>query len=127
MAADYLTGRWTVVHFPGPACEQDCLAGLGRSRQVQLALGEDMDRVQLLLVLPAAGPPLAGDPPEGTTVAVADRGWLERLAFGETPGPTPGIYLVDPQGYLMMRYPADVGQRGLLSDLERLLKISKIG
>lgn len=127
MAADYLTGRWTVVHFPGPACEQDCLAGLGRSRQVQLALGEDTERVQLLLVLPSAGAPFTGDPPAGSTVAVADPRWLEVLVFGETPAPTAGIYLVDPRGYLMMRYPGDVGQRGLLSDLERLLKISKIG
>jgi hypothetical protein len=34
---------------------------------------------------------------------------------------------VDPQGYLMMRYPQAVDRRGLLADLERLLKISKIG
>jgi hypothetical protein len=34
---------------------------------------------------------------------------------------------VDPQGFLMMRYPQDVEQRALLADLKRLLKISKIG
>ena len=59
---------------------------------------------------------------------LADGDWL--ASFTDTDavaGWDAGIYLVDPQGFLMMRYPQDVGRRGLLADLERLLKISKIG
>ena len=126
LAADFLSGRWTLVHLSGHRCDDDCLHALARSRQVQQALGEDRRRVQILLVLAAGAPPPAGDAPAGATVAVADRDWLRPFAFDAT-APTPGIYLVDPQGYLMMRYPRDVAQRDLISDLERLLKISKIG
>lgn len=117
----YLKGHWTLVHIGGDACGEECLASLGRMGRVQQALGDDMHRVQLLVV--GAG---AHDPPEGATVAVADERWLASFSFPDTPS-GPGTYLIDPRGYLMMRYPRDVGQRGLLSDLERLLKISKIG
>jgi len=39
----------------------------------------------------------------------------------------PGIYIVDPHGNLMMSYPASGSARGLLKDLERLLRLSNIG
>lgn len=59
---------------------------------------------------------------------VANSDWPASFSFADsTPERAPGIYLVDPQGYLMMRYPQDVDRRGLLADLERLLKISQIG
>ena len=37
------------------------------------------------------------------------------------------IYLVDPRGNVMMRWPANPQMRGMLKDLERLLKASQIG
>ena len=124
----YLSGRWTLVHVIDGACARSCIAALARSRQVQRALGDDMQRVQLLLVLagPVDAPPV--DMPPGVTLAVASSDWLASFSFADaTPGQGPGIYLVDPQGYLMMRYPRDVDRRGLLADLERLLKLSMIG
>ena len=38
-----------------------------------------------------------------------------------------GIYIVDPHGNLLMSYPASGSARGLLKDLERLLRLSSIG
>jgi hypothetical protein len=104
---------------------------LGRSRQVQRALGDDMYRVQLLLVRAAPVDARLADLPTGVDSAVADREWLAHFTDSNSEaaevGPDEGIYLVDPQGFLMMRYPQDVEQRALLADLKRLLKISKIG
>jgi cytochrome oxidase Cu insertion factor (SCO1/SenC/PrrC family) len=37
------------------------------------------------------------------------------------------IYLVDPLGNLMMYYPSDADPRGMIQDLQRLLKYSQIG
>ena len=37
------------------------------------------------------------------------------------------IYLVDPRGNVMMRFPANAEPRRMLKDLERLLKASQIG
>jgi hypothetical protein len=42
-------------------------------------------------------------------------------------GSSDGIYIVDPHGNLMMSYPASGSARGLLKDLERLLRLSNIG
>jgi cytochrome oxidase Cu insertion factor (SCO1/SenC/PrrC family) len=126
--ADYLSGRWTLVHLLDGDCGQTCIAALARSRQVQQALGDDMQRVQLLLVMKKAAGLEAADLPPRLAIAVANDTWLAEFSFAQpVPGENFGLYLVDPQGYLMMRYPGDVDQRGLLADLERLLKISKIG
>ncbi|HET9843104.1 MAG TPA: hypothetical protein VFP93_00435, partial [Gammaproteobacteria bacterium] len=37
------------------------------------------------------------------------------------------FYIVDPQGNIMMYYPGDLTMKSVLTDLKRLLKISKIG
>ena len=37
------------------------------------------------------------------------------------------VYLVDPLGNLMMRYPVDAKPKGILKDILRLLKTSWIG
>ncbi len=124
----YLSGRWTLVHVTDGACERSCIEVLARSRQVQQALGDDMQRVQLLLVLAGPANAPSADIPPGVTLAAASSDWLASFSFTDgPPGQGPGIYLVDPQGYLMMRYPREVDRRGLLADLERLLKLSMIG
>ena len=124
----YLSGRWTLVHVLDGACGRTCVEVLTRSRQVQQALGDDLQRLQLLVVLarPPNAPPT--DIPPGVTQAVAGADWLASFLFADAPaGQGPRIFLVDPQGYLMMRYPRDLDRRGLLADLERLLKLSMIG
>lgn len=128
LEADYLSGRWTVVHLGDGACDGACVAALARTRQVRKALGEDVHRVQRLLVGTDAAHAGGSERHDDLTFAVADSAWLASFSFPDAGGePLPGVYLIDPQGYLMMRYPPDVEVRGLLADLERLLKISKIG
>jgi cytochrome oxidase Cu insertion factor (SCO1/SenC/PrrC family) len=128
LAPGYLSGRWTLVHLSEGDCGQSCSEALARSRRIQQALGDDMNRVQLLFVVTR---PLAASwaqPPPGVDLALANADWLTHFRFAETDaGRDLRIFLVDPQGYLMMRYDQDADQRGLLADLERLLKISKIG
>lgn len=123
----YLQGRWTLLHVVREECAQPCESALLSTYQVQQALGDDQHRLQLLLVLPR--PPGAKSPqlPPGIETALASDAWLATLSFAGAAPAAPGVYLVDPQGYLMMRYAAHVDQRGLLADLKRLLKISKIG
>jgi cytochrome oxidase Cu insertion factor (SCO1/SenC/PrrC family) len=128
MDPGYLSERWTLVHLLDGECGQSCIEALTRSRQVRRALGDDMSRVQLLLVRAAPVDARLAELPTGVDFAVADSDWLARFTDTDAgAGPHAGIYLVDPQGYLMMRYPQAVDRRALLADLERLLKISKIG
>ncbi len=50
---------------------------------------------------------------------------------GTAPVPGPGdrdhLYLVDPHGNVMMRWPAAPDPKRMLQDLQRLLKASQIG
>ena len=134
LAPDHLRGRWTLVYVAdGSDCPALCRDALWRLRQVRLASGRDIDRVQRLALF--AGAPDA-----------ALRGWLERehpgLVAGVAPAAeragftdgwrTPGraggwIYLVDPHGNLVLRHAADGEAGGVLKDLNRLLKLSQIG
>jgi hypothetical protein len=115
------------------ACDQRCRTGLYDIRQVRLALGKDMSRVQTLLLL--NGQPEAefrrwlGAEHPTMTVGVADPATQAALldAFRQPGQVGDWLYVLDPLGNLLMRYKIDVEPRGLLKDLQRLLKWSKIG
>ena len=54
----------------------------------------------------------------------AAREWLSQ--FPRDPA-IPYVYIVDPLGNLMMRFDTRENPKGLLKDLEKLLKLSHIG
>lgn len=130
LGPDWLQGYWTLVYVDDGACDSDCRDGLYAMRQVRLALGKESYRVRNLLLeprLPAGelGDWLTREHPQ-LTAAVTDtetRAVLER-PFGDGER---GIYLIDPLGNLLMRYRVGDDPRGILKDLTRLLKLSKIG
>jgi hypothetical protein len=51
----------------------------------------------------------------------------EELAPGAGEAARDSVYLVDPLGNLMMRYPEGADGKRMLKDLRRLLKVSQIG
>ena len=129
-----LKGQWVLAYLGSAgACDARCRTALYGIRQVRLALGKDMDRVRTLVLLDdrpqAALRQWLAAEHAATTVGVADavpRNAL--LAAFDRPGQAGDwLYLLDPLGNLLMRYPVDTEPRGLLKDLQRLLKWSKIG
>jgi cytochrome oxidase Cu insertion factor (SCO1/SenC/PrrC family) len=129
-----LRGRWVLVYVGSAAeCDARCRTGLYDMRQVRLALGKDMGRVKTVLLLD--GVPETGlrqwlaSEHAAMTVGVADGSTRNVLiqAFGQPGRAGEWIYLLDPLGNLLMRYPVDTEPRGLLKDLQRLLKWSRIG
>jgi hypothetical protein len=129
-----LRGHWILIHVGSAAeCDASCRTALYAMRQVRLALGKDMGRVKTLLLLdglPDVGLHqwLAADH-AALTVGVADTTTRTELggAFGSTATAGRWIYLLDPLGNLLMRYPVAVEPRGMLQDLKRLLSLSNIG
>ena len=125
-----LKDQWLLLSIAGGACDTRCEQNLYFQRQLRESLGrekERLDRVWLvdddLPVRPALLPALAA-----ATVLRVQPGavaqWLE---------PAPGkrledhLYLVDPLGNLMMRFPADMdAEAGAKAkrDLDRLLRAS---
>ena len=133
---DFLRGKWTLVYIGPAQCGKECQGNLYNMRQVRVALNEKIDRVQRLWVLSDANraeqlPALLSDHP-GLAVAKPSSAELEQFlvqfSTPETTGPVQGrIYLVDPLGNLMMRYPPAADPKGLLKDLQRLLLTSWVG
>jgi hypothetical protein len=129
-----LQGRWTYVVFAPDGCDERCERQLYLTRQVRLATNKDMQRVQRLLVLgaepaPAVAQRLAADHTDlKWLVQGAQATPLLRDFRGDGFGPEGAQYfLVDPLGNLMMSYDLEVPSKGVLKDLQKLLKVSQIG
>jgi hypothetical protein len=114
---DALRGKWVLVSFDAAACDAYCERKLYVMRQSRRAQGKDMDEVERLWVLTDAGKPRAELLPgiEGTRFATFS-------AAGFPGNAVDHIYLVDPYGNLMMRFPRDPDPSKVIKDLERLLK-----
>ena len=120
-----LHGKWVLVTFDAAACPPACERKLYVVRQVRLALGKDAARIERLWLVTDAGQPSARlvAAIEGAHIVPATPE-LQRAFPGEA---VAHIYLVDPLGNLMMRYPSDADPSRMIKDLERLLKYSSVG
>lgn len=123
-----LRGKWILVMVDSAACDAYCEKKLYYMRQVRLAQGKEMERVERAFLLndDATTAPEKLTPYAGT--------WLIRAAGSEVlallPAPearSAHIYLIDPLGNLMMRYPPEPDPKRMIKDLKRLLKASRIG
>jgi hypothetical protein len=123
-----LHGKWTLIYVgPGP-CDPACRTALVEMRQVRRALGRDLDRVQRLYLVTggeADSQYLQAEHPGIAIIADGpDGGNIGRIVGASQPG---DIFLADPLGNLVMRYPAGTGMKGMHADLKRLLKLSTVG
>jgi len=123
-----LRGKWILLQFDAPACDTGCERKLYTMRQVRKALGRDQSRVERVWILSAPGRPKPQllHAIEGTQVLHPTDAKFA-AAF-----PAPGtvrdhIYVIDPRGNLMLRFPHDADPARVIKDLQRLLAYSSIG
>lgn len=121
-----LAGRWVMVASDSGDCDAKCVDKLAAMRQVRLALGRKAARIERVFVVDDVRPPDAARLREfeGTEVVRTPRGLT--LPAGAA-NDRAHIYLVDPNGNVMLRWPASADRKRMLKDLERLLKASQIG
>jgi len=123
---DALRGKWVLVTLDAAACDAYCERKLYFMRQVRRAQGKNQARVERLWLLTGGGAPAAALAAaiEGTHVAPA--GPLA-ASFPAAGALADHIYVVDPLGNLMLRYPREPDPSRMLKDLQRLLKVSGLG
>jgi cytochrome oxidase Cu insertion factor (SCO1/SenC/PrrC family) len=121
-----LRGKWVLVASDSGSCLASCAEKLTLMRQVRLALGRDALRVERVFV--------ADDSKPLPAEALAVHDGLVILApppgLVLPPGPLNDrayLYLADPEGRVMMRFPAGAEPKRVLGDIKRLLKASQIG
>ncbi len=125
-----LKGQWLLISVAGGACDATCEKHLYLQRQLREGLGKDKDRLDWVWLvsddarLPEPLLPALG---QATVLRVPPDvlgGWL---------APAPGqalpdhLYVVDPMGHWMMRFPAGLDKQSAgraKRDLERLMRAS---
>lgn len=122
-----LRGKWVLVQFDGAACDARCEQKLYYMRQLRRAQGREMVRVERLWIVTdsAALRPALLAAIEGTRIARGEGSLAALFPAGDAL--REHIYLVDPLGNLMLRFPRDPDPSKMVKDLERLLKVSGFG
>lgn len=138
----YFSGMWTYLYFDRSDCDDQCVYNLYRMRQVHIGQGPEQSRVQRMMVLSGGlnepGTEKIRSNYPRLKLAVADSSGFKALLSqidqriegeGES---SQRIYLVDPNGHLMMYYEPTIDHDGTFADakkmhkdLKKLLKISK--
>jgi hypothetical protein len=121
MPTGELAGRWLLVLAAGDACAAECFARIDEMRRIHVSLYKNMPRLRRVVLAADIAPALASvaSSQPDLVVANAPRGWLPATPPGAT-----ALYVVDPQGRLVMEYGPDTDARAVRSDLERLLKFA---
>lgn len=114
-----LRGKWVLVSADAAACDARCERKLYFMRQVRRAQGKEMDRIERLWLVQGPGEPRAA------LLAAYEGMRVARVA--DSPFAAEHLYLVDPLGNLMMRFPRDPDPARVIKDLQRLMKYSGVG
>ena len=134
---DFLRGMWTLLYIGDGDCDETCFGNLYKMRQIRIAQNENMKRVQTLFLLQGGGVPqalaarLQKDYRDLTVVPVSAAQAQQIAPFflidGVGMAGAERVYIIDPLGNLMMYYRPDADPGGMLDDLRKLLKYSRIG
>ena len=123
-----LAGKWTYIVYSPNGCDLQCEASLFKLRQTKKATGRETNRIQSALLTDI----------NKVNKEILQRnqrtrvGYLLNLEIEDESGKQKQlengvIYLIDPNGNLMMKYDASTTSRGMLKDIKKLLKVSNIG
>ncbi|QBQ53724.1 SCO family protein [Nitrosococcus wardiae] len=131
-----LKGKWTLVVFGPAACDDICQENLYETRQIRLAVGKEMQRVQRLWVVNDVGSLSESDwlEEQHPDLLIASegekkKGFIDQFVLPKVPDPLAAqrVYIVDPIGNIVITYPPEEAPEHILKDLKRLLFVSQIG
>jgi len=128
ITADF-AGKWSLLYVGRGDCDDACKESLRRTRQVRRALGKEMARVQRFFISTGGRPNsgfLAADHPG--LLVMADGLASRDAVFAALGEFTEGdVFIADPIGNVVLRFPAGTSMKDMHEDLSLLLKASQIG
>lgn len=125
-----LRGQWLLVSVAGAACDEACRRHLYLQRQLRESLGRERDRLDWVWLIADQAPvpdTLLPALQEATVLRVAPAALSAWLLPADGHALTEHLYVVDPMGNWMLRFPANLDVTGAAKakrDLERLLRAS---
>lgn len=125
-----LKDQWLLVSVSGGACDAECAQNLYLQRQLRESLGKDKDRVDWVWLINDTTPVAAALLPAlktATVLRVPEKDVAAWLAAQPGQALSAHLYVVDPMGNWMMRFPPHLSREtapNAKRDLERLLRAS---
>lgn len=128
-----LHGKWSLVYIASASCASDCEHALEIMRGTRAVLGNEAYRLQLILVIDT---PNLTDSVKSMLrekrISTLDSISIEGIENREDLGGgsmlvQDNLFIIDPLGNLMMLYSEQSTLAGVIKDIKRLLRNSRIG
>ena len=121
--------KWILAFVQKKICDDLCKERYYQLRQIRLALGEDRNKVERLVILnePINLEELGNLYPGQKYIDSNDKDYqsiTKKFKNYITDQNNP-IFLIDPYGFLMMQYQQGTEPKGIIKDIEKLIKNSK--
>lgn len=127
---EQFAGKWILLQVDEAACAKPCIDKLFYMRQLRLTQGKEMDRIERVWLVTDDAPLDTSlmKQYDGTRLLRVDPKKLAAwLPVKEGTQAADHLYMIDPLGNLMMRFPKDPDANKIKKDITRLLKASRIG
>jgi hypothetical protein len=135
---DNYKGKWIMLKVGPSDCRQECQDQLYAMRQLRTMQGKEMERIERVWLITDAQPldTMLLRVNDGTRMLRAPAAVVEKwlpLEPGTADSAADHVYLIDPLGNLMMRFPkgavsTDIDKvKRVNKDIAKLLKASAIG
>jgi cytochrome oxidase Cu insertion factor (SCO1/SenC/PrrC family) len=122
-----LRGKWALISVDSGKCDEECRKKLYYMRQVRLIQNTEKERIERVWLIDD------GEKPSPEVVKDFEGVWLINAKDSDLLKALPAkesshdhIYLVDPIGNLMMRFPKNPDPAKIAKDIKRLLKVSQL-
>jgi cytochrome oxidase Cu insertion factor (SCO1/SenC/PrrC family) len=120
-----MRGKWSLITIDSGECDDYCQKKLYQMRQVRLVQNTEKERVERIWLIDDDLMPHQDVKTEyAGTVLLSAKDSSLLGEFSADISPRDHIYVVDPMGNLMMRYPRDADPSRISKDLKLLLKLS---
>ncbi len=128
VSLETLRGRWIFVVVDSGRCDADCEAKLWKMRQVRQAQGKELARIERVMLLEDAVVPNENlrNEYQGTWFVTSRDARLQSMLTAPQSA-RKHIFVVDPLGNLILRFPEDADPKLMIKDMTRLLKYSQVG
>jgi hypothetical protein len=125
---------WTLLHFIEGECEAACSESLYNTRQMRISFGKDIDRLDRVAVVSSSvksesNRKMWASHPDLKVLIGTGKGMGQQIE-NEVPQfnrSSNAVYLLDPLGNVVMRFPATLEVKLMKKDIKKLLKLSHVG
>lgn len=110
--------HWTLLALPGAQCSVQCRNRLEEILRMRITLGHDADRLRIVYLGPTLPSGFVEQYEQLQVGSDATNAFVQERAQSND---SLALALVDPRGWLLMRYPDGYSARGVRSDIKKVI------